>query len=280
MRSAYLRSTISEMSTSFAFGSAGSLMSFTTPTVTPEILTGFPSASPATLSKRTSYSFLREKIFCSEPMKKRKIISTTSATETSSPTRIDLSFCLVGIVSSLAWLRGGDRGGLEKFAQDRMRGVAGFVHRPDPFEYALVEKCDAVADRERRLNVVRDDDRGHVQLRLQVDDHLVDLLRRDRIESGRRLVVEDHLRIEHDRSRQADALAHAAREIDRHQMLGVRQVHQLQPLAHRARDLVVAHLRMLAQRKGDVLEDGHRIEQRAALEQHPELLPDAVQLLF
>ena len=49
---------------------------------------------------------------------------------------------------------------------------------------------------------------------------------------------------------------------------------------HRTRDLFLGHLRVLAQRKGDVLEDGHRVEERAALEQHPELLAHAVQLFF
>ena len=73
-------------------------MSLMTPTVTPEILTGLPSASPVTLSSRTLYSFLREKIFCSEPMKKTKIISTSSEAATRSPTRIVFSFGLGAIV--------------------------------------------------------------------------------------------------------------------------------------------------------------------------------------
>ena len=37
---------------------------------------------------------------------------------------------------------------------------------------------------------------------------------------------------------------------------------------------------MLAQRKGDVLEDVHGVEERAALKQHPELFPHAVQLFL
>src|SRR4051794_21043911 len=179
-------------------------MSLMTPTVTPEILTGFPSASPVTLSSRTLYSFLREKIFCSEPMKKTKIISTSRAAETRSPTRIVFSFGLVAIVSyrtvflgcgiSVSRLRGRDGGRFQKLAQHRVIGIARIFHRPHPLENPFVEKGDAVADRERRLDVVRDHDRGNVQFRLQIDDQLVDLLRRDGIESGGGLVVEDHLR--------------------------------------------------------------------------------------
>ena len=46
-----------------------------------------------------------------------------------------------------------------------------------------------------------------------------------------------------------------------------------QLLAHALLDLVVVELRVLAQRIGDVLEHGHRVEQRGALEHHPHLLP-------
>ena len=63
-------------------------------------------------------------------------------------------------------------------------------------------------------------------------------------------------------------------------MLDIRQVHQLEPFAHRADDFFVAHVRVLAQRKSDVLEHGHRVEQCAALKKHPELLPYAVQILL
>src|ERR1051325_7574835 len=204
MRSANLRSTISEMRTSRCFGSRGSSMSRTTPTVTPEIFTGLPWASPATLSNRTSYSFLRAKTSCSEPMKKRKIINTTRETETRSPTRIVLPLGVgaISIFNSFRRLRGRDGRGLEELAEDGMVGVARVVHRPHPLEDALVQERDAVADGERALDVVRHDDGRYVQLRLQVDDHLVDLLRGDRVEARGRLVVQDHFRVEDDRARQ------------------------------------------------------------------------------
>src|ERR1043165_1072892 len=161
-----------------------------------------------------------------------------------------------------------------------MIGIARGVGAADPLEDAAVQKRDAVADGEGRLDVVRDDDGRHVQLRLQVDDHLVDLLRGDRVEAGGRLVVEDHLRLEHDGAGQADALAHAAGKVDRQEVLGVRQVDELELLTHGALDLPFRHLRMLAQRKGDVLEDGHGVEECAALEEHPEFLAHAIQLFL
>ena len=46
-------------------------------------------------------------------------------------------------------------------------------------------------------------------------DEVVDRAARERVEAARRLVVDDDGRVEHERARQADALAHAARELRR-----------------------------------------------------------------
>src|SRR5215213_6409433 len=158
MRSENLRSIMRVICTSFCLGSRGRRMSRTTPTVTPLILTGFPSASPVTLSNRTWYSFLRAKIFCSEPMKNKNTISTSSALETSSPTRIVLFWVVVDAMvfsDSFRWLsvavrrlRGGDGRSLEEIAEERMVGVPRFVDRADPLEHPAVEEGDAVADGE------------------------------------------------------------------------------------------------------------------------------------
>src|SRR5436190_11534592 len=138
------------MSTYLFFGSRGRLMSLTTPTVTPEILTGFPSARPETLSSRRLYSCFRAKIFCSDPMKKTPIMAMMPAKATRNPTRRFFSFDL-GAIScpfhSMCRLRGDHRARFEEFAQDGVIGVARLLHRPHPLEHAAVEKGDAVADR-------------------------------------------------------------------------------------------------------------------------------------
>src|SRR6202022_2673948 len=113
-------------------------MSLTTPTVTPKILTGLPSASPATVSRRTLYSFFREKIFCSDPMKNRNIISTTAAAVTSAPTRMVLCLVLVAMVYvtnrvrsvniSVTGLGRGHHTRLEELPQNGMVGIAGVLH--------------------------------------------------------------------------------------------------------------------------------------------------------
>src|ERR1700741_2487729 len=43
-------------------------------------------------------------------------------------------------------------------------------------------------------------------------------------------------------------------------------------------DLLLAELRVAPQREGDVLEDGHRIEERPFLKGHPELAAEAIQV--
>src|ERR1700682_3222754 len=135
-------------------------MSRITPTVTPEIFTGFPSARPVTVSSFTLYSFLREKIFCSDPMKKRKTMSTTAADATSSPTRIVFS-CDWGAmfqsvtdflrsnISGLCRLSRDDRARPEKLLENRMLRVARRVHRSHPLEHSVVEKRDSVPYGER-----------------------------------------------------------------------------------------------------------------------------------
>ena len=112
-----------------------------------------------------------------------------------------------------------------------------------------------------------------------VADQLVDDVRRDRVEPGGRLVVEDVLRVHRDRARQPDALAHAARQRGRLQRLDVREPHPLEPLAHPPAHLgLVQVARVLAQRQRHVLAHRHRVEQRRALEQHPEAPAHRVQL--
>src|SRR5204863_7940097 len=78
------------------------------------------------------------------------------------------------------------------------------------------------------------------------------------------------LRLERDGAREADAAPHAARELRRRLAPLPGEAHQTQALLHAGADLVFPHLRAAAQRKGDVLEDAHRVEQRALLEGHAE----------
>ena len=91
---------------------------------------------------------------------------------------------------------GGDRGG----------AIAG--DQPPSVEHA-----DAIGERERFAHVVRDDDHGLAQARLDAAELGVQLGAGQRIERAERLVHQQHRRIDRQRARHADALALAARQL-------------------------------------------------------------------
>ena len=87
--------------------------------------------------------------------------------------------------------------------------------RADLLDPALVEDGEAIGHRERLLLIVRDVDERDADLaldRLQLDLHLLAELQ---VERAQRLVEEQYPRLVHDRARERDALALAARELRR-----------------------------------------------------------------
>ena len=100
----------------------------------------------------------------------------------------------------------------------------------------------------------------------------------DRIEAREGLVAEQDLGLHHDRAREGDAPEHAARELAREQPLDALESDGLQDPRDLRRDLGPGFSHVLAQREPHVLEHGHRIEQRAVLEQHPDALADLAEL--
>jgi hypothetical protein len=121
---------------------------------------------------------------------------------------------------------------------------------------------------------VGDDDRREAELALEVADQVVDLCGDDGIEPGRRFVVEQHARLEHERARQSGALAHAAGELRRHEPLGVFEADHGERLGDALGDLLGRQHVMLAQRERDVLAYRQRVEERALLEEHAHLPAD------
>ena len=115
------------------------------------------------------------------------------------------------------------------------------------------------------IDVVSDDDGRVTDAGPERDDQLGDEARVGGVESCRRLVEEDDLRLHHERARDADALAHAARQLGRHQLVRAGHAHQGQEAVDAVADLAQRHPRVLAERIGDVLEDGERVEERGAL---------------
>src|SRR5687768_15844116 len=79
---------------------------------------------------------------------------------------------------------------------------------------AAIEHGKFVADIARRYYFMRDSNRCHALI-FQPQDKLVDLARREWIETGGGLVIEHYLWIEGKRARQPGAFAHAAGKLAR-----------------------------------------------------------------
>ena len=137
--------------------------------------------------------------------------------------------------------------------------------RVDLHEPAAAHDGDAIAERQRLVLVVRDQQRRDALVALQRADLVAQRDARPGVERGQRLVEQERARLEHQRARQRHALLLAAGELARQPVRQRRQSHALQ---HRAR--APAPLRLVdaahAQRIRDVLPHAHRREQRVALE--------------
>ncbi len=132
-----------------------------------------------------------------------------------------------------------------------------------------------LGDVEGVAQLVGDDDRADTFEVAQLDDFLVHGDRRDRIEAGRRLVVEQDARLGRHRPGDGHAPPLAARQLRR---LAVDEIGQ----ADEAEDFLDARVgvgrlpvQLLEQLVADVLADRQRVEERPFLEHHPEVVADA-----
>src|SRR5262249_43226394 len=223
-------------------GSGVRMTSRTLPTVTPFNLTGFPGTTPSAESNRVSKGSFFRKRLARLPTMKMATMTARSPKRTTIPTRNLRPTCVSAIRQILpynrnhagsAWKAHRAEVVLENGLSGPRRGTEG----PDELKAALVKKGHTVGHRARHDDVVSHDDRGDLQADIEVFDQLGDLLRADRIEPRGRLVVEDDLRLERNRSGQRDSLAHPPRKLGRHLLLYAGQADHLELLRHDPRDL-------------------------------------------
>jgi hypothetical protein len=119
--------------------------------------------------------------------------------------------------------------------------------------------------------LVRHDDRAHVLQVPELDDLVVDRIRRDRIEPGGRLVVEQDARLEGHGARNRHAPPLAAGQLRRLLVDMLAQADEAEHLLDAAAHVVERHVAFFVQLVADVLGDGERVEQRAFLKDHPEV---------
>ena len=169
---------------------------------------------------------------------------------------------------------------VQELADDGLLGGEQLLARPEHDEVAAEEQAQVVRHRARRADVVGDDQERRVDLGVQVDDELVEVGDADRVEAGVRLVEQDDLGVEHQGAGQAGALAHTAGDLAGELPLGTLETDHLHLLEDDPLDLRLALLRVLAQREGDVVEEVHRAEEGAVLEEDAEELADLVELVL
>src|SRR5438067_1672421 len=90
-----------------------------------------------------------------------------------------------------------------------MRGRIGLIALDEP-----VADVDDPARARRDVGIVRDEDRRHAALAVEVDEEVHHALARARVEVARRLVAKKDRGPRDERARDADALLLAARELD------------------------------------------------------------------
>ena len=145
-----------------------------------------------------------------------------SATTRNRPSRAWLLSTAMGHPRWLAGTLGDDR--VKKLCTngicDSSRNRCGLPSRHDPFR-GLVQHDAGVGDEEDARQLVRHDDDGDAKVAAERDDQLIELHRRNRIETGGRLVEEQEIGLEHHGAGDAGALLHAAGNLAR-QMVGER----------------------------------------------------------
>src|SRR5688572_8289258 len=157
------------------------------------------------------------------------------------------------------------RPAFDELAYDGVGRLLDLLNGADGPDTPVVEHGDARAHAIGAAHVVRDDDARHTELFAHADHELIDHRARDRVQSGRRLIVQQVLWSQRDRARDADPLAHAAGELGRKAWSDVRQVHEIERLGDALLNLLLVEGSLLAQAHGNVVANGERVEQRGEL---------------
>src|SRR5690349_22585158 len=147
----------------------------------------------------------------------------------------------------------------QEFTEIRIVTASHFFRAAKESDSFVGEKGDLARHAKGRSDVMRDDNTGDAELSLQLDNEISDGCRRQRVEPGRRLVVEHDLRVVGQTASDADALFHSARQLRRqlvHYPLSL-EIDEIELLAHARLDFVLRERGMLTQGISDVFVNGH-----------------------
>src|SRR2546426_1895615 len=169
----------------------------------------------------------------------------------------------------------------DEVLDERLWRAVELSHRAEEGYAAVEQKDHAVGELARQLHVVCDHDRSEPRLALELEDQVAHGLRHQRVHHGRWLVVKNRFGTGGKRARNRHGALHAGAQGGGHQVALFPEVHAAQKLCDASfyRRFVerLPSDGALAQRKGDVLRDRQRIEQRARLKNHRNLSADLLQ---
>ena len=147
------------------------------------------------------------------------------------------------------------------------------VGRPSLQRAAAVDDADAVGERLRLREIVRDEDDRDLERAAQARQLLLQRLARHAVDGGERLIEQQHLGIAGERAGKRDALALAARQLIGLACLEAVEVHARQQIRPRAAALGLRHV---VHGEAHVVERREMRKERVVLEHEPdEALPAA-----
>src|SRR6266403_2163228 len=251
------------------FGSSTAAIFVTCPTLTPLNSTGEPTDNPVIEPEKNITKVNR--FWKNLPDPKTRMATAASATAPTTKAPISVFLACLATVRLLATGQEGAHPRVLRFGQKLLR-----VARGDHRLALAVEEHRVVADGEDARELVRHHHDGGVEAVAQVEDQVIEPPRAQRIESRRRLVEEEDVRIERHGARQPGAFGHAAADLRGVVVLEAGEAHQRELERGQRGDLFGANRGVLLQRQGHVLRQGHRAPERSALVEHSEASQEAV----
>lgn len=167
---------------------------------------------------------------------------------------------------------------LDETPNARVLAVDDLIRRSVENKLSLIQHEDAIGHLAGTCHIMCDHHACDTEFALELDYQLVDDVSARGIEPRCRFVIQDDLRIEGDRPGQRNPFPLAAGKLRGPLSLNPIEPDHTELFFHDVVDFVPFAPGMLANRKGDVLGDGHRVKKRTELKQKAETRPDRRQI--
>ena len=191
-----------------------------------------------------------------------------------------------GVLQLLVDARRGGCGLAEPAGREREEGAdVGVVARPEFVGRACEgnatfgEERDLVGEAEDASHVVADDDLGDSELLAGLDQHVVDGFDEDGVEAGGRFVAEQDGGLACKGTRQAHPLPHAAGEFGGEEVAGIGEAELGEEFVDAGGDVGLVQQACFTEGKGDVVCDGHGVEERVTLKHGADATAEVGELL-